>query len=1069
MVTPSRAEALMPPPSPTPFHRLRKVSLHLWAYWTSLAAQAAFVLRLSKSGNSVERAAAVESLVRTTLDVGTALDQGPPAGRVGILRSIGLNMRSFHYDRIIGPLVMLPDDLRAALSQDDLKRIMHFAELSLAYYQAGTERAFTKPRTGPSRIRALQRLCLGRALHHTMLANAYVQLEVGDPAQNLESAFEHYRSAAIILEQEAPLALSLYAANAWRALGAAQLSYPTENRAHYARRAIEAFSAAKRIVAPRAAGIEAPPEIMTDQTAWEKLPYVTRARYAAQYVLRLQRSRWKVVRTGVPEPLMSGMMVPFFAAKIDWQLGIAHRHLGQLGNAVEHLTRAVGGFTQGGEHFRAGVEVDIGYAYLEAQTGDRQENLRLAASSFHRAMTASVEKGFVKEGLHKAYALALIGDARVYFEQESLGAIAPARRATVYPILVDELRTAARIARGAPALPLLHEALFLLGKTYALQQDSARAYWALALAARVGDRLQKRARTPRLSHFYVGTQARLYDLLAVTAFECVCAAGSAPGQAKAKPSVSVDRVFSFAEHGRTVFLQTQLANLTLLPQGAAREDLQEFFEQRRLWHKAELRLLEHESTQLADDTPVREMESYRNRCEFRYRSELESVRARFNDPDYDPDQPIFSVRFVDFYPTLLQYLQKERAALVEYYLTSRGLMVFVLFPTKLTAQFIGISVAELKAIEARWQEGYETLSSSVTYWEQGYLGQVLDRVKRAVVVPAKTIRDWEQKTGGRIERVVIVPHRFLHRVPLHAIQIEDGTPWGDMVSIRYVPSAGVLWQLLRKRGAVKAEPVTLPDDPEGRGTVAIAYPGEPPLLFCGHEARAVVAATGGRLLEGRDATPRRVKEALEGATYIHFCCHGEFDSAMPLDAALKLAPDTESATASGAAPHGASQGDGGSAQQHADGRLTLAEILQDLRLSAARLVVLSACETGLTKIEQRHDEYIGLPAGFLYAGATTVVTSLWKVNDIATWLLMGELAQEVAAGVPPPAALWRAQQKLRGLSGEHITQQVARAAEAESDASRREQMIAAELELRQLGEFPFAGPYWWAGFTVNGL
>jgi CHAT domain-containing protein/tetratricopeptide (TPR) repeat protein len=1048
-----------------PLPWLRKLSLHLWAYWTSLVSEAAFLVRLSKSGNTSERASAVEALARTKLDVGAALDQGPPAGRIGVLRSIGLNLRSFHYDRIVGPLLALPDDLRAALSRDDLARVIHFAELSLAYCEAGTARAFTKPRTGPSRIRALQRLCLGRALHHMMLAHAYVRLEVGDLAQNLESAFEHYRSAAIILEQEAPLALSLYAANAWSTLATAQLSYPTENRAHYARQAIEAFSTAKKIVAPRAAGIEAPPEVMTDQKVWEKLPYLARVRYAAQYAVRLQRSRWKVVRTGVPEPLMSGMMVPFFAAKIDWQLGIAYRELGQLEKAVEHFTLALGGFAQGGEYFRAGVETDTGYAYLEAQTGDRKKNLALAAQSFQDASTACVEKGFVKKGVEKSYALALVGDARVYFEQESLKLITSEHRAKSLPLLVNELRTAAGISRKIPARPLLSEALFLLGKAYGLQRNTAKQYCALALAARVGDSLAARARTPRLSRYLVGMQAPLYDLLTVAAFECGSPQRKDAGP-KAKP-VDLGRVFSFAERGRTVFLRSHLESISLLPRGAAPEELRRFFAQRRVWHEAEIRLLEYESARRADVTVLREIQEHRDRCASRYRAELEQVRAKFNDAAYDPDKPIMSVPFADLYPALSQYLETERAALVEYCLTSRGLLVFVWLPTKLTATYIGISVAELKRIEARWWEGSAVLreTNNVAYWEGGYLGQVLDRLRRAVELPVEIIRNWEAQTGRRVERVMIVPHRFLHHVPLHAITQGGGVPWGDSVVIHYVPSASLLSQLLRARDGQRGEPVLRPDHREGRAAVSIGYPGEPPLLFCRAEAQAVAAATGGQVLLGRDATPARVKDAIRDAAYIHFSCHGVFNSEMPLDAGLVLAPDT---LASGAAPESPREPQDGPAHPES-GRLTLGEILRDVSLSRARLVVLSACETGLTKVEERHEEYLGLPAGFLYAGATTVVSSLWKVDDVATWLLMRAFVRELAAGAATWVALRKAQQELRGLSGEYVLQQVESAAEQEDDPVRREAMLCAGRALRQVGPFPFAGPYWWAGFTVNGL
>ena len=62
----------------------------------------------------------------------------------------------------------------------------------------------------------------------------------------------------------------------------------------------------------------------------------------------------------------------------------------------------------------------------------------------------------------------------------------------------------------------------------------------------------------------------------------------------------------------------------------------------------------------------------------------------------------------------------------------------------------------------------------------------------------------------------------------------------------------------------------------------------------------------------------------------------------------------------------------------------------------ARLVVLSACETGLVG-ELVPDEAVGLPTGLLYAGARTVVASSWAVPDESTTLLMEYFYDELFA------------------------------------------------------------------------
>jgi CHAT domain-containing protein/tetratricopeptide (TPR) repeat protein len=93
--------------------------------------------------------------------------------------------------------------------------------------------------------------------------------------------------------------------------------------------------------------------------------------------------------------------------------------------------------------------------------------------------------------------------------------------------------------------------------------------------------------------------------------------------------------------------------------------------------------------------------------------------------------------------------------------------------------------------------------------------------------------------------------------------------------------------------------------------------------------------------------------------------------------------------------------------QPQDGFLRLHDIYT-LRLNAD-LVVLSACETALGR-EIRGEGLIGLARGFMYAGASRVVASLWSVEDQATAALMKELYQGMLAkGLTPAAALRAAQ------------------------------------------------------------
>ena len=93
-----------------------------------------------------------------------------------------------------------------------------------------------------------------------------------------------------------------------------------------------------------------------------------------------------------------------------------------------------------------------------------------------------------------------------------------------------------------------------------------------------------------------------------------------------------------------------------------------------------------------------------------------------------------------------------------------------------------------------------------------------------------------------------------------------------------------------------------------------------------------------------------------------------------------------------------------------DGILTALEVL-DLNLSGTKLVVLSACETGLGEIHEGEGIY-GLRRAFQEAGVGEIVSSLWEVSDSGTQALMTGFNDKVLAGVPPRDALRMVQLEL---------------------------------------------------------
>ena len=283
-------------------------------------------------------------------------------------------------------------------------------------------------------------------------------------------------------------------------------------------------------------------------------------------------------------------------------------------------------------------------------------------------------------------------------------------------------------------------------------------------------------------------------------------------------------------------------------------------------------------------------------------------------------------------------------------------------------------------------------------------------------------------------RASLVPGGRLSLLPLHAAGF-------DAVTFTYTPSARAL---RAARGAAreraKLAPMLL-----GIGN---PLPNPQPLAFARTEVEEIAprfAPEARHVLFERHATHAAVAESLPGATHLHFSCHGTFDVREPLDSALSLSGDDT---------------------------LTLRDLLDGgLDLSAARLAVLSACQTGIVDFHKVPDEAIGFPAGLIQAGVPGVVSTLWPVNDISTAILMSRFyVEHLGNGLDPASALHRAQDWLRTATARDMSladryeRRYQESGRMDPDAFRAMRYFRANPEAR-----PFAHPYYWAAFTFTGV
>jgi len=145
-------------------------------------------------------------------------------------------------------------------------------------------------------------------------------------------------------------------------------------------------------------------------------------------------------------------------------------------------------------------------------------------------------------------------------------------------------------------------------------------------------------------------------------------------------------------------------------------------------------------------------------------------------------------------------------------------------------------------------------------------------------------------------------------------------------------------------------------------------------------------------------------------------------------------------------------------------------------MSSARLVTLSACETGITDIiKGSADEFVSLPSGFMIAGIPCVVSSLWSVPDISTALMMERFYSNlIVEKMDIPLALQDAQLWVRELTSKQVADYVEKCYRSGRWEGKSKEIIKQYRELyldmaeKSPDEKPFQHPYYWAAFTVNG-
>lgn len=298
--------------------------------------------------------------------------------------------------------------------------------------------------------------------------------------------------------------------------------------------------------------------------------------------------------------------------------------------------------------------------------------------------------------------------------------------------------------------------------------------------------------------------------------------------------------------------------------------------------------------------------------------------------------------------TELQAALPPRSVLVEYYLLPDRMIVWTVRAGSVKA----IALAERRA----------ELEKDIGRFRAAIVQRAPEAAYLAAELYKRLVEPLEIANG---ESIIVVPHKALHYLPFQALR-GPAQYLIETQAIAYAPSASGYLALVRRQR------------PDSQRVLALGNPTSdeklPPLPGAEREVESLRTALAGvpvDVLVRDEASHDAFLQRAPGSRVIHIAAHAEVDEIDPIYSRIALAKGS---------------GRTGNLEAHE---------LYRLDLSASRLVVLSACDSGMGRVSGG-DEFIGFKQAFLGAGAGGVMVSLWPVDDESTATLVQSLYQGLA-------------------------------------------------------------------------
>ncbi len=332
---------------------------------------------------------------------------------------------------------------------------------------------------------------------------------------------------------------------------------------------------------------------------------------------------------------------------------------------------------------------------------------------------------------------------------------------------------------------------------------------------------------------------------------------------------------------------------------------------------------------------------------------------RSKNPDFEQ---LLTVRGTDL--AALQQIIPQDTLLIEFYPSKDALYIFLVSHDSFQIQKVDIERDRLYELIRKFRDQLafpdKSLSTDTFRKDGSFLYSIL-------LEPVKTsMKDKKQ--------VVLVPGGLLWYLPLEMLGPVDGQMLIQQKAVSYLSSSDILKLVQMKKKIAETNSIIAFGSPEG---VDLPQTKE--------ELKQISAIfPSGQVFTGKNATKENFFKNASKDSIVHIATHSSLNRDDVNKSYIQFAGS--------------------------DGKLFLGEIY-GLPLQPSSLVTLSSCESALG-VDNPGREFASLASGFTTAGASSVVASMWKVDDRATAELFVEFYKNLKQGKSRSEALREAKLKL---------------------------------------------------------